>query len=69
MDLTALTWQASTVLIYRLIYREAGVAKATLASFCAQDPAASDRRARFGYRIRQRMTISSCRRGGSKDFR
>jgi hypothetical protein len=33
MDLTALTWQASVVLIYVSFNREAGVANATLASF------------------------------------
>ena len=38
MDLTALTWQASVVLIYVSFNREAGVANATLASFCGHGP-------------------------------
>jgi hypothetical protein len=43
MDLTALTWQASVVLIYVSFYREAGVANATLASFLCPRPSLASR--------------------------
>ena len=43
MDLTALTWQASVVLIYVSFNREAGVANATLASFLCPRPSLASR--------------------------